>query len=555
MAKIVGLLLCRPWQSVRNASTRVRRNPSRMVLSDQVATGPSKARTHDQRHRNGPFGGGGRNVRRPPKTADGPVRLGKGMDGGRRNSRKEDSRNPMKALKMQRRLIEMPYEKRNRVKQNIQSRDSFDEFDLLPVIKASILRQALGGRTNASPTPIQRLAIPALLGTGRRSEKGQTFNEKHMQQYLLAAETGTGKTLAYSLPIIDAIKRDDISEAENERLSRQQMKKSSMDVESPEVGPQTGRPRAIILVPTAELAEQVGALIKSLAHTVKFRGRMIHAGISSTVIRKRLFETGGVDVLVSTPHLIASIAESNPNVLSRVTHLVVDEADSLLDRSFSPTTSSIIDRASPSLQQLIFCSATIPRSLDAYLQKRYPETRRLATPKLHAIPRHVQLNVIDVDKVPFQGNKDLACAQAIQDITHESEPDRKIIVFVNEREKTVQLAEYLQSRKINAVALSRDSEGRSQAALAAFTGKASEFGNAPSVLVTTDLSSRGVDTLLATHVILYSVPHTTIDFIHRLGRVGRMGRRGRGLVLVDRHSRKDVVREVRECMYRGQALI
>ncbi|TKA81937.1 hypothetical protein B0A55_01940 [Friedmanniomyces simplex] len=75
------------------------------------------------------------------------------------------------------------------------------------------------------------------------------------------------------------------------------------------------------------------------------------------------------------------------------------------------------------------------------------------------------------------------------------------------------------------------------------------------VLITTDLGSRGIDTLLVKHVILYDVPHTSIDFIHRLGRVGRMGRRGRGVVLVGKGDRRDVVAEVRGGMFRGMALI
>ncbi|KAI6867333.1 hypothetical protein KC334_g19526, partial [Hortaea werneckii] len=207
-----------------------------------------------------------------------------------------------------------------------------------------------------------------------------------------------------------------------------------------------------------------------------------------------------------------------------------------------------------------------------------------------AIPRRVQLSVVDIDKVPYQGNRDLACAQTIWDIGKEaiehgeeragSTPaaganGRKIVVFVNEREKTVELASYLQSKGIDAVALSRDSDERRQAEiLAEFTGMptptasptTTSRGSSPrspprgrlagtKVLVMTDLGSRGIDTLAVKHVVLYDVPHTSIDFIHRLGRVGRMGRRGRGVVLVGRHDRRDVVKEVREGMFRGQALI
>ncbi|KAI7582807.1 P-loop containing nucleoside triphosphate hydrolase protein [Hortaea werneckii] len=454
--------------------------------------------------------------------------------------------------------------------------------------------------TDVSPTPIQRLAIPALLGTeeGKRRRKRKELvpdgGKKEMQQFLLAAETGSGKTLAYILPIIDAIKRAEKAEQERERAqaAQQERQDRAFEIEAPDVDephPSTGRPRAIILLPTSELVAQVGALVKSLSHTVKFRSALISSSFTATVIRSRLFSPGGIDIVISTPHLLSSITESDPNVLSRVTHLVIDEADSLLDRSFSPTTSAIVDRATPSLQQLVLCSATIPRSLDSYVSKRFPAARRLVTPNLHAIPRRVQLSVVDIDKVPYQGNRDLACAQTIWDIGKEAQElgeqerggstpaaganERKIVVFVNEREKTVELATYLQSKGIAATALSRDSDDRNQAEiLAEFTGiptpststttstptpRTTPRGLLPGtkVLVMTDLGSRGIDTLAVKHVILYDVPHTSIDFIHRLGRVGRMGRRGRGVVLVGRHDRRDVVKEVREGMFRGQALI
>ncbi|KAI7344185.1 hypothetical protein KC343_g10753 [Hortaea werneckii] len=618
-----------PWtgaSSSRAASTlQNRRQPSRMTLSDNVARGPPKSRDGDhgksrpaaRRSRNTPFGG--MNITEPPRSFQDSRQGGyKGRISAaeqRRASRHvkstqksrgegKDSRDPMKALKMQRALANVSYERRGRVKQELAERDSFDEFDLLPIIKESIPRQALGGMTDVSPTPIQRLAIPALLGTeeGKRRRKRKELvpdgGKKEMQQFLLAAETGSGKTLAYILPIIDAIKRAEKAEQEQQRTqaAQQERQDRAFEVEAPDVDephPSTGRPRAIILLPTSELVAQVGALVKSLSHTIKFRSALISSSFTATVIRSRLFSPGGIDIVISTPHLLSSITESDPNVLSRVTHLVIDEADSLLDRSFSPTTSAIVDRATPSLQQLVLCSATIPRSLDSYVHKRFPAARRLVTPNLHAIPRRVQLSVVDIDKVPYQGNRDLACAQTIWDIGKEAqelggEPERggtalasaserKIVVFVNEREKTVELATYLQSKGIPATALSRDSDDRKQAAiLAEFTGvptpttttTTTSTTSTPTprttprgvlantkVLVMTDLGSRGIDTLAVKHVVLYDVPHTSIDFIHRLGRVGRMGRRGRGVVLVGRHDRRDVVREVREGMFRGQALI
>lgn len=531
----------------------------------------------------------------------------------------------MKALKMQRALANVSYEKRGRVKQELMERDTFHDFDLLKIIQDSISSQALGGLTDVSPTPIQRLAIPAILGQEdgkKRKKKSPMEAKKGMQPVLLAAETGSGKTLAYILPVIDALKRAEFAEKEAENnpppastttspaepsnyAPPAPIKNNPFALPSPDTPhPTTGRPRAIILLPTSELVSQVGSLLKSLSHTIKFRSAMISSSQTGTVIRSRLFSPSGIDILISTPHLLQSITESDPNVLSRVTHLIIDEADSLLDRSFSPITSSIIDRCTPSLHQLILCSATIPKSLDSFLNKRFPDVTRLVTPNLHAIPRRVQLSVIDIEKVPYQGNRDLACAQTIWDIgkeaaEHEGEEfEKKIVVFVNEREKTLELANYLKSKGIDASALSRDSDERKLAeTLGQFTGSPSAprtkagavsptaptpqrrreetAAYSPSdlteagqlhrptiqslkntkVLVMTDIGSRGIDTLLVRHVILYDVPHTSIDFIHRLGRVGRMGRRGRGIVLVGKHDRRDVVREVREGMFRGQALI
>ena len=143
------------------------------------------------------------------------------------------------------------------------------------------------------------------------------------------------------------------------------------------------------------------------------------------------------------------------------------------------------------------------------------------------------------------------------------------MVFVNEREKTQEVAEYLTSKGIDAVALHRDtSEQRQSEMLNSFTTTEPLKTTAPiaanvrgrrldntKVIVATDLASRGIDTVSVRHVILYDVPKTTIDFIHRLGRAGRMSRRGRGIVLVGGGDRRDIVAEVRESMFMGQALI
>ena len=532
-----------------------------------------------------------------------------------RTQARQENKGTFKALKMQRALAAVPYGHRNSVKGRISDVETFDQFPLLSMIKASIGTHALAGLDEISPTPVQRLAIPALLGVQKGSTRRKSPEVKggQMEQYLLAAETGSGKTLAYLLPIIDAIKKAEAVDADIEAYQvtieeEARIRKNSVELEAPPLSnqphPTTGRPRAIILVPTSELVTQVGSVAKALSHSVKFRAALISSAYTGRVIRNRLFAPTGVDVVISTPHLLSSIAESDPNILSRVSHLVIDEADSLLDRSFAPSTSEIVDKATPSLRQLILCSATIPRSLDSYLRKRFPDINRLVTPNLHAIPRRVQLGVVDVDKDPYRGNRNLACADTIwsigktaaeQVVNHGGDMEsehldiKRILVFVNEREKTQEVAEFLASKGIDAVALNRDTpELRQSQILNSFTSATAESvplavqkptpipgvpnyspanrstkPPAPSkrslpntkVLVSTDLGSRGIDTVAVRHVILYDVPHSTVDFIHRLGRTGRMGRRGRGIVLVGKTDRKDVVREVREGMFKGQALI
>ena len=658
------------WQHTRTAATLQKRKPNRMLLAKDVKRGPvargGASRGGKRDSLAGPFRGMNVTVApanlqplrksMPPterrrtrvpvakETKDArtplPVERRRASRPGWKDEKQHKEKDPMHAMKMQRALTSISSEKRVRVKEQLAGLNSFDDFDLLPIVKEAIPTQALKGLSYINPTPIQRLAIPALLGTEqkkrRRSRRDEVDNE--MKQFLLAAETGTGKTLAYILPVIDAIKRQEVAEsakqaqeaAKEEQEAKVRARNRLFEVEPPPIDPpdpNTARPRAIILLPTSELVDQVGAIVKSLSHTVKYRAALLSASYTGQVIRSRLFTTKGIDIVVTTPHLLHSITESDPNILSRVSHLVVDEADSLLDRSFSPVTSGIIDRAKPSLKQLIFCSATIPKSLDNYLQREYPQMKRLTTPNLHAIPRRVMMSVVDIDRIPFHGNRNLACAQVIWEIGKEGRdeeeegwmprPERKIVVFVNEREKTVELAEYLQSKGINATALNRDAGARKdENVLASFTGTgmtptlplmqqrtlpspqststmsaisagdlaeqtalvSAKPSNAlarskqtqqrtpkekqstrtlphTSVLVTTDLTSRGIDTLPVKHVILYDVPHTSIDFIHRLGRVGRMGKRGRGVVLVGRKDRKDIVREVREGMFRGMALI
>ncbi|KAH9866770.1 RNA helicase [Plenodomus biglobosus] len=574
--------------------------PSRMVLSHTVAQSP-RSDDRSARKKQDAFGflnrtevPRGLEKIREQREARGS-RPATGRDDGKRRTRSE----PFHALKMQSSLHQVPYSNRSAVKRQLEQYDSFDKFPLAePILRA--VNDALPDLEYRNPTPAQAVAIPALLGLSKTVRTKVKSKKSGPETFLLAAETGSGKTLAYLLPTLDAIKAEELQEKEdaeaqaakdaeeaaaNPKAARDDMFAAPEPEINKAVDP--ARPRAIILVPSAELVAQVGAVAKSLSHTVKFRAAPISAKMSATVIRNQLFNPNGVDVVISTPPLLASIAESNPNILARVTHLICDEADSLFDRSFKPSVTEILERANPSLKKLILCSATIPKYLDKYLADKFPDMHRLVTPNLHAVPRRVQLGVVDVNKDPYHGNKMLACADTIWQIgkssgEHDPEegkevvPTKRILVFVNEREDTELVAEYLNKKGIDALAFHRDTDPSRQAkTLASFTGSGStkESKNADGappakseaaskrslpntkVIVTTDLGSRGIDTVSVRHVILYDVPHTTIDFIHRLGRTGRMGRRGRGIVLLGPGDRADVVKEVREAMFRGEALI
>ncbi|KAI1089702.1 P-loop containing nucleoside triphosphate hydrolase protein [Rostrohypoxylon terebratum] len=596
-------IISRTWANQRFYAGGPKTRPSRMVLSDRVARPPRRdSRDHDgttaRPRREGPFGGMNQtyaNIRQP--ISRNPFRnnndrsrdVGGWVKRGSQPDKQMDHRR-IKAMKMRGALATIPYGDRRRTKENIIRIQSFDDFDLLPSVKEAISQDALKGMVDIKPTPIQRLAIPALLGqdTGRRFFQSSKSNSR--QEFLLAAETGSGKTLAYLLPVINALKEAEAADptitAYQDAFTKQIQAMKEPGYTGPrefDPHPTTARPRVVVLVPTAELVDQVGAVAKKLSHLIKFRASLFSANFSAVVINANMYRPTGIDLVVSTPHLLASMADSDPNILSRVSHLVVDEADSLFDRSFAPVTTSILDRALPSLKQLILCSATIPKRLESYLSSEFPNMVRLTTPNLHAIPRRVQLGSIDVSKDPYRDNKDLACADAIWSIgkdgaRHEGpEPEvadvKHIMVFVNEREKTQSVANFLVTKGIDAVALHRDTtESRQSEMLESFMttepvkvtakkpaiphpGKGRRILPNVKVIVATDLASRGIDTLAVRHVILYDVPHSTIDFIHRLGRAGRMGRRGRGIVLVDRHDRKDIVAEVRESMFMGQALI
>lgn len=542
-----------------HTSSGQRDRPSRLILSTHVADRKQKPGT------------GGLNVRQARLPSSQPSRDTRRSDSntqpGRKNSQDRKAKPSFKHMKMAQSLAPVSWAQRTNTGAEIEPWSSFNDFDLLPSVKEAVSSEVLKDLTTIQPTAVQRLAIPALLGMGLKARQ-KIVSESRFESFLIAAETGSGKTLAYIIPMIDYLKREEevllkyksLKEEEEvanslaKRLEKDQHELFDLEVPTVENTDVNGKPRAVILVPTSELVNQVGAVIKAMSHVAKLRSALISRDFSGRVIRNRLFFSP-IDILVSTPHLLSSLAENDPRILSNCSHIIVDEADSLFDRSFSHITSAIISRAE-GLKRLILCSATIPKSLDRSLRKLYPDMRRLVTPHLHAIPRRVQLSIIDTDADPYHGNKLLACADTLHKLAKDETEEgfvKKIIVFVNERETTGEVASYLRFRGFDTASLERDTSDRKDASvLDYFTGPKTAVGpevkamDRMAVLVTTDIASRGVDTKTVKNVVLYDVPFSTIDFIHRLGRTGRMGRRGQAVILVDKNTNKAWVKDIKK---------
>lgn len=163
------------------------------------------------------------------------------------------------------------------------------------------------------------------------------------------------------------------------------------------------------------------------------------------------------------------------------------------------------------------------------------------------------MTFVDVEK-EYQGNKNMATHQILRDLSNDNtEPGKmkKVILFVNRRESISEMCEFLATKSINAMPFSRDTPDRAAAMTTFLT---TEEEGQMTVLVTTDLASRGIDTIAVKNVILYDVPYGTIDFLHRVGRTGRAGRRGRAFILVQKKRGNKWLKDIRDQSIAGAPL-
>lgn len=338
------------------------------------------------------------------------------------------------------------------------------------------LLRAVSARDYLTPTAIQAAAIPAVL-QGR--------------DVLASAQTGSGKTAAFALPLLQLLQQ------------------------APSEKPR--RVRLLVLVPTRELAAQVGEEIRSLAQHLPraLKVAIVFGGVSINPQMMNL--RGGADIVVATPGRLLDLADHNAVVLSGVAALVLDEADRLLDLGFADELSRILALL-PAQRQNLFFSATFPPAVQALAKRLLREPVHIDAPAEPEGEPDITQRAIAVD-----------AARRTQLLRHLITQNawRRVLVFVATKHAAEIVADKLRKARIYAEPFHGElSQGKRTQVLADF--KASRL----KVVVATDVASRGIDIAQLPVVVNYDLPRSAQDYIHRIGRTGRAGESGLALSFV-----------------------
>ncbi len=351
----------------------------------------------------------------------------------------------------------------------------------------------------AAPTPIQVQAIPAALA-GR--------------DVLGSAQTGSGKTLAFALPLLQQLEQ--------------------LPIEKPR------RLRALILVPTRELAAQVGGEIYSLAQHLPQALKIITVFGGVSVNPQMMNLRGGADIVVATPGRLLDLLEHNALTLADVSLLVLDEADRLLDLGFSAELERLL-ALMPSERQNLFFSATFPSDVLALADKLLRDPVRIEVPIEPQTRPDIVQRAILVD-----ANRR---TQLLRHLITENHWKR-VLVFVATKHAAEIVSDKLRKARIYAEPFHGElSQGKRTQVLADF--KASRL----KVVVATDVAARGLDIVALPVVVNYDLPRSALDYVHRIGRTGRAGESGVAVSfisadsqahfrLIEKHQQRTVQPEV-----------
>jgi ATP-dependent RNA helicase RhlE len=350
---------------------------------------------------------------------------------------------------------------------------SFDSFNLHPHILANI--RSLGYQT---PTPIQSQSIPPILsGT----------------DVMGLAQTGTGKTAAFALPII-------------QRLM---------------TGPRSCV-RALIVAPTRELAQQIHEAFVELCHGTKLRSVTLYGGVNINPQIKNLAH--GAEIVVACPGRLLDHIQQKTINLSKVEVLVLDEADQMFDMGFLPSIRKLL-RYLPKKRQTLLFSATMPMAINelAYEVLHEPITVKIG----HSAP------ATSVTQTLFPVAHHLKAALLIS-ILHKTTIE-SVLVFTRTKHSAKQVAKKLQEAGFRATSLQGNlSQNKRQSAMNGFRDGSIQ------ILVATDIASRGIDVVGISHVINYDMPSTVEVYIHRIGRTGRADKMGEALTLITHEDTAEV---------------
>ena len=342
---------------------------------------------------------------------------------------------------------------------------NFSDFNLSPALQAAVTDMGL-----YAPTPIQAQAIPAAL-QGR--------------DVWATAPTGSGKTLAFALPL----------------LQQHVLQPRQTNFRRPV--------RSLVLVPTRELAVQVGGVLTQLAYPLNLKVAVVFGGVS---INPQMMDLrGGADIVVATPGRLLDLADQNALRLIDVQHLVLDEADRLLDLGFADELHRVLALLPAKRQTLLF-SATFAPEVESLAANLLSDPVRITVEAFDAHKPDISQRAIRVD--------DKKRGALLRHLMTEH-GWKQVLVFVATRYACEHVAGKLYKAGIFAMPFHGEmSQGARQDVLRDF--KAGRWD----VVVTTDLASRGIDIAMLPVVVNYDLPRSATDYTHRIGRTGRAGAHG-----------------------------
>ncbi|MCB4824363.1 DEAD/DEAH box helicase [Roseicella aerolata] len=340
---------------------------------------------------------------------------------------------------------------------------------------AAPLLRALEEAGYTTPTPIQAQAIPTVLAG---------------QDLLGIAQTGTGKTAAFSLPILHTL---------NAKGGR----------------PPRGGCRALVLSPTRELCSQIAENVRVYGGHLGLSVAVVFGGVPHGPQRRALSQ--GVDILVATPGRLQDHLDAGTARLDRVEVLVLDEADQMLDKGFLPAIRRLV-KALPSQRQTLFFSATMPTEIGRLANELLRDPARVEVAPVATTAERVAQRIIHLE----QGNKRRILAELLR-----GEGVGRTLVFSRTKHGADRVVKQLAQDGLAANAIhGNKSQGQRERALAEF-----KDGSAP-ILVATDIAARGIDVDGVTHVVQYDLPEVPETYVHRIGRTARAGASGEAVALV-----------------------